>query len=142
MKSSCMFWELSRKMMDGWTSLIYNPRATDIPKAAVALHNRKITDNSSEAHPCLFLCPTCLKRSCLSVVAHMSCRIGSKRLRSPSQVQHTERCVCVCLWVGGRLIMCTGVFSQPGLAIILNPALVVLDKAHLAFKSYPRSGQK
>lgn len=94
-----MFWELSRKMMDGWTSLIYNPRATDIPKAAVALHNRKITDNSSEAHPCLFLCPTCLKRSCLSVVAHMSCRIGSKRLRSPSQVQHTERCVCVS--VGG-----------------------------------------
>lgn len=38
--------------------------------------------------------------------------------------------------------MCRGVFSQLGLAVILNPALVVLDKAHLAFKSYPRSGQK
>lgn len=38
--------------------------------------------------------------------------------------------------------MCRGVFSQLGLAVILNPALVVLDKAHLAFKLYPRSGQK
>lgn len=57
MKSSCMFWQLSRKMvMDGWTKYAI-PLRLAFPRLPLLLHNNKTTDNSPEAHPCLFLSP-------------------------------------------------------------------------------------
>lgn len=91
------------------------------------LHNDKITDNSPEAHPCLFLPPHVPQvllfiMSCTQVLQNPLLRGSGRSAKSgiPRDVSTG--------WVG----MCTGVFVWPGSAIILNPALVVLDKAHLA----------
>lgn len=93
----------------GLSTLIYCPCATGIPKAAAAavLYNKN-TDNSSEAHPCLFRHPTCLKCSCLSVV-HKSCRVGSGHAAKSSIL----RDVFVCQWVGGyvHVYVCAARFS-------------------------------
>lgn len=45
--------------MEGWArALIYYPCGiSEAAAAAAVLHNHKITDNSSEAHPCLFSSP-------------------------------------------------------------------------------------
>lgn len=83
--------------------------------------------------------PTCLKCSCLSVVVHKSCGIASLRGSGRAAKSSTQRGVhmCVCVWVD----MCKG-FVWAAWCNFLNPALVVLEKAHLALKAYPRSGQK
>lgn len=101
------------------------------------LHNDKITDNSPEAHPCLFLPPHVPQvllfiMSCTQVLQNPLLR-GSGRLAKSGIPRDVSAG-----WVG----MCTGVFVWPGSAIILNPALVVLDKAHLALWAYPCSSQK
>lgn len=74
--------------------------------------------------------------SCLSLVKHKSSRICSKRLLSLSQVRHTER------RVRGSEGMFMGVFVQPAAAIILNPALVVVDKYPSGHPSIPMQQPK
>lgn len=73
--------------------------APGISKTVAGLRNeKKITDNSSEAQSCLFLCPTCLKCSFfVSLVVHGPCRICSKRLLSFSQVQLRRACPSMCV---------------------------------------------
>lgn len=100
-------------------ALIYYCCAAGIPKAAAVLHNDRITDNSSEVRPCLFLHPTCLKCSRLSVTSPAK----SAPVAQPSRA-YWEMCVSVGGWACAR-----GRFMWPGSAIIWNPALVVLDEA-------------
>lgn len=43
--------------LNEWSSNILSLRVAAAAAAAVVLHNHKITDNSSETHPCLFASP-------------------------------------------------------------------------------------
>lgn len=107
--------------MDGWTRAVIRyflwlafPKL--LPPPSLWLESLR----SPQRLTCVF--DTCLKCSCLSLVKHTSSRICSKRLLSLGQFRHTER------RVRRSEGMFTGVFVQPAAAIILNPALVVVDK--------------
>lgn len=73
--------------------------------------------------------PTCLKCSCLSVVVHKSRGIASLRGCGRAAKSGAQRGVHmrVRVWVD----MCKG-FVWAAWCNFLNPALVVLEKAHLA----------
>lgn len=91
------------------SALIYYSCATGISKAAAALHNPKITDNSFEARPCLFSSPRASSALVYQLMYTSPAESPLMRLRSLSQVQHTERYV----WVGGHVhgYVCAAWFS-------------------------------
>lgn len=120
---------ITKKKGDEWISAQLLFLLLAFPRLLLGYVMKKITDNSSEAQSCLFLCPTCLKCSFfVSLVVHRPCRICSKRLLSFSQVQLRRACPSMCGYV--RPTRFNYHFSVP------------FDKALGAVQTFPCSGQK
>lgn len=119
--------------MDGWTLGLNMLFPRDWHSQGCYIMTKSLIIPLRLTHVCFFT-PMCLKCPCLSLVVHKSFRFA---LRGSGRSAKSGILRDGCLWVGAR-----GTSVWPGSAVILNPALVVLDKAHLALRANPCSSQK